>query len=96
MGLYRSQRGEEDTETEWKCLRHNNTGSTINTCIEYLNPTLTFMENYENSNHDQRVESCIHFLYRNWREDSETEWRGQEKKIGGTKSKSNCLVHLKR
>ena len=71
MGLYRSQRGEKDIETEWKYLRHNNTGSTINTC----------MDNYENSSHAQRVESIIHFLielYRNWREESEAEWRGQK------------------
>ena len=72
MGLYRRQRGEKDIETEWKYLRL--TGSTINTC----------MENYENSSHAQRVESIIHFLielYRNWGEDSETEWRGQKKNI---------------
>ena len=88
MGLYRNQKEEKDIETEWKYLRHNITGSTIN----------TYMENYENSRHAQRVESIIHFLielYRNWGEDSETEWRGPKKKIGGTKSKSNCPIHLK-
>ena len=45
------------------------------------------------------MESIIHFLielYRNWGEDSETEWRGLKKKIGGTKSKSNCPIFLKR
>ena len=76
MGLYRSQRGEKDIETEWKYLRHNNTGSTINTC----------MENYENSSHactKGRVNDPFpdRAVYRNWRVDSETEWRGQKKNI---------------
>ena len=36
MGLCRSQKGEKDIETEWKCLRHNDTGSTIKARVNYL------------------------------------------------------------
>ena len=101
MGLYRSQRGEKDIETEWKYLRHNNTGSTIKATVNCLyscycisEPSSYLHGNYESSSHAQRVESMIHFLielYRNWREDSETEWRCHYKsetkhtKTGGTK-----------
>ena len=67
MELYRSQKGEEDIETEWRCLRHNNTGSTIKarvtvySCYCTSEPCMLCSENPENSSHDQRVES-IHFL----------------------------------
>ena len=100
--------GRKIIETEWKWLRHNNTGSTIKAsftvyscyCMSepcsYLHGKLwKFQPCTKGRVNDPFPDRALQELGRrrwNWVERSEKE----HKKIGGTKSKNNCPIHLKR
>ena len=77
--LLKSEKREKNIETEWKCLRHNNTGSTIKTRVTvYSCYCISEPYSYLHGNSSYAQGSMIHLLielYGNCGEDSETKWK---------------------